>query len=408
MSGMKEARVRVNQEALRRAEEERKARVREKIKKENQQSRKRLRSLFDKWIDEVVAIERDIRHKYSIYIKYSDGLIKESDTLLSKYSTSSSCSSYEISDKQAFKTNVTKVKQKLGLLNLELGDIEREILFLRDIIVNLREDGDLKNELERLNHIQSSQKRKEALELLKEKIKSHKKDELDSSNAKQAYEEKRRRVKEQNRQEAWVEKIGMMVEKIRVLEPDYKLKFDLEKQRDRLSMIANNLVVEYNKIKRERVKEEEGPIVEEEEHSIATTMISNLKKLGYEIVDEDIERFKEQEEIYIPIPHTDGYKFRIGFNGEKYKVKFVRFVGSDYSENLYEKQRDQEVANEWCGDYSKFVGLLEESGILVEHTLKVGLEAIEYLEVFEGEISDKDTGGAIGGKVKESVKYLNE
>lgn len=240
---------------------------------------------------------------------------------------------------------------------------------------------------------------------------------------------------EEHRSDKLKREINMLVEKVKFIEPNYQFNFDIQQEVHRLELIHDEIKVVYVKLKKQKLLKEElltlvskidNPDLKEkvfiflqkveiereeylrlkeeirtyhqhqeksEKRKVIThIVIDGLQSLGYEIVDEDKERLKAQEEVLIDL--EDDYKLKVIFQeNNSYKIRFIKQVleGSELSQN--EQQRDKEVLTKWCREYDTLVEFLAQNGLEVTHKIKLepDVEDIEYVVVPNIERQPKST-----------------
>ena len=115
----------------------------------------------------------------------------------------------------------------------------------------------------------------------------------------------------------------------------------------------------------------------------------SFESLGYTFEEE----IKDNSLQYIDTPDSE-YKIAVRVADGKLTLAFTRLVlkGTDLTQ--YEKAKDMEKANQWCGDFDKIKAVMETNGMVVDEEMRVEptVENIRYEEVDEsiGEVKIGD------------------
>jgi len=119
-----------------------------------------------------------------------------------------------------------------------------------------------------------------------------------------------------------------------------------------------------------------------------------LEDIGYQVVDQElIENFYKGKIIYIDTIYGDNYKVQAKLEDGKLFLRLVRvFEDQKGIENLteYEKQRDYEVAKNWCKDLDKIIEKLKENGILMETIKRIEPTQSEITYIVNRELIGKN------------------
>jgi hypothetical protein len=417
----------------------------------------RLKSDFRDYIKEIKLREDELKTKYNLVVNYSDKFEKFIDKTMQKYNTSiyKILSSEEV-DRKEIQQRVSKIREECNRLRIELQEIEKELSIYNETIDTLEKSDKMRGEFENIVALHRSiknqstiLKRKELLRELKEQIEQYetKSFELFMQNSSTQIEEEL--FIEEHKSQKIKREIVMVVEKIKIVESSYLFEFDIEQESSRLELIKDEVKVVYAKIKKSKLlkdkildwvqginnpdldskvslfvskvqvtqseykqltQEIESYIADtkakEQQELIVNNVIGGLKELGYEIVDEDIERLKAKEEVLIDI--DEKYKLKVILVDNSYKIRFIKHLSSQTEPTQTEQQRDIEVMKKWCGDYDKLLQFLAQNGLAVEHKIKLepDMDDIEYVVVESEEKGKQDVNGTIKVKGLTTDKIL--
>jgi hypothetical protein len=406
----------------------------------------RLKSDFRDYIKEIKLREDELKTKYNLVVNYSDKFEKFIDETMQKYNTSiyKILSSEEI-DRKEIQQRVSKIREECNRLRIELQEIEKELSIYNETIDTLEKSDKMRGEFNKIVALHRSiknqstiLKRKELLRELKEQIEQYetKSFELFMQNSSTQIEEEL--FIEEHKSQKIKREIVMVVEKIKIVEPSYLFELDIEQESSRLELIKDEVKVIYAKIKKSKLlkdkildlvqginnpdldskvslfvsksqvtqteykqltQEIESYIADtkakEQQELIVNNVIGGLKELGYEIVDEDIERLKAKEEVLIDI--DEEYKLKVILVDNSYKIRFIKHLSSQTEPTQTEQQRDMEVMKKWCGDYDKLLQFLAQNGLGVEHKIKLepDVDDIEYVVVESKEKGKQDDNSKV-------------
>jgi len=398
-----------------------------------------------KHLQEIKLQESEFKKKYNFNINRNNQFESFSKDILKKYNVSIyEIVSSEEKDRKKIKEIFFKIRDEFNMLLIELKEITKESDIYADIIEKLEESHELKNEFKKLKILQQRvkeeptiTKRRAILLELKKDIECYEKRafslfmERSSSNIKEEI------FKEEHKSQKLKIEINIIVEKLKLLEPNYQFKFNIKEDSSRLELIKDELKVAYAKIKKSKILKDrllelisdidnpdlnakvshlslqteltkaqykeisnEIKLYKEQEKNredselIIDNVVGGLQELGYEIVDEDIEKLKNQKEVLIDIDQE--YKLKVTLKDSSYKIRFIKHIFNDIEPSQNEKQRDMEIMTKWCGDYDRLLEILAQNGLAVEHKIKLepDIDDIEYVVVEsqeEGSIVKKST-----------------
>lgn len=120
--------------------------------------------------------------------------------------------------------------------------------------------------------------------------------------------------------------------------------------------------------------------------SIKNNLKDILEKIGYEVIDSSImEKLVNGEVIFIDLPYSQDYKVqvRLDENNQIY-FRLVKFSDSTVVTE-YERQKDMEIAKQWCQDYDKILSLLKENGIYIDNIKRIEPENMEITYILREE-----------------------
>ena len=410
--------------------------------------RDKLKSYLAEGIKEIEKRERELKSRYNITLDYANQLKKTSKEILPKYDKSIlEILSSEKKDREKFQNSLLSIREKLNLLTVECKEINKELEIYQTIIEQLEQPKPLDEPFQKIIKLHKSiakstdiKTKKSLLNHLKEEIESYKDRLLEQyiiTHGLDNIEEDK--IEEEHKSNKIRQEIEISLEKLIVLNPNYQFTFDMEKERDRLELIRDNIKIEYAQAKKEKsfkdrlselssgidnpdlnskvalfIKKEHFNLDEykqlkqeiethqaqeqyqAENELIADEVIRNLKELGYTIVDEEKKRLKESKTVYIDI--DDGYKLKVNFkSNNSFKIKFIRYISSDYSPTSYDKQKDEEMVSKWSNDYDKLIALLAQNGLAIEHKIRLepNGEDVEYVVQEEEELKEKSKAKGI-------------
>lgn len=120
--------------------------------------------------------------------------------------------------------------------------------------------------------------------------------------------------------------------------------------------------------------------------SIKNNLKDILEKIGYDVIDSSImEKLVNGEVIFIDLPYSQDYKVqvRLDENNQIY-FRLVKFSDSTVVTE-YERQKDMEIAKQWCQDYDKILSLLKENGIYIDNIKRIEPENMEITYILREE-----------------------
>ncbi|MCS7165734.1 MAG: hypothetical protein RMJ51_05635 [Candidatus Calescibacterium sp.] len=120
--------------------------------------------------------------------------------------------------------------------------------------------------------------------------------------------------------------------------------------------------------------------------SLKEKLKDTLDKLGYQLIDHSIiEQLTKGEVIYLDLPYSQDYKVQVKLTEDnQIYFRLVKFV-DHLSQSEYEKQRDMEIAKQWCKDYDKILEMLKSYGIIIENFQRVEPEEAEIVYILREE-----------------------
>ncbi len=136
-----------------------------------------------------------------------------------------------------------------------------------------------------------------------------------------------------------------------------------------------------------------------------------LRDIGYSVIEQElIESFYKGEVIYIDTVYGPDYKVQAKFSDGELYLRLVRiFENQKDIENLsdYEKQRDFEIAKNWCNDLDKIIEKLKENGILMETIKRIEPSETNIIYLVNKELLKKSKASEYSKKHK-TDKYLEQ
>jgi len=390
-----------------------------------------LKSDFKNYIKEIKLREDELLNKYNLKVNYRNEFEIFLKETIRKYETSIyEILSLEESDRKKVQEKLSNIREKLKSIELELKEIAKESDIYAEIIEKLEESNELKNELIELKILQQRikeeptiTKRRAILVELKKDIECYEKRafsifmEQNSSNIKEEIFEKEHKSQKLKRE------IVIIVEKLKILEPNYQFKFNIKEENSRLELIKDELKIVYAKFKKSKLfkdslvemrksidsfdlslkigsllkseltPQQYGEIkdeimnhiikqkAKEEKELILNNVVGGLKELGYEIVEEAVEQLKAQKEVVIDIDKE--YKLKVTLKESGYNIRFIKHLFNSLEPTQNERQRDREVMTKWCGDYDRLIEILAQNGLAIEHKIKLepDIDDITYIVI---------------------------
>ena len=399
--------------------------------------RDKFKSYLAEGIKEIEKREKEFKGSYNITFNYANQLKKISKEILPKYDKSIlEILSSEKKDREKFQNSLSTIREKLNLLKVECKEIDKELEIYQTVIEQLEQPKSLAEPFQKIIKFYKSiseateiKTKKSLLNQLKEEIEGYKDRLFEQYIVTHGLDIEEEKIVEEHKSNKIRQEIEINLEKLMVLKPNYQFRFDVEKERDRLELIRDNIKIEYAQAKKdksfkdrlselisgidnpdlsskvalfikkdnfkldeyEQLKQEIEAYQAQEQYQaenklIADEVIRNLKELGYTIVDEEEKRLKELKTVYIDI--DDGYKLKVNFRSDNsFKIKFIRYVSGDYSPTSYDKQKDIDMVSKWSNDYDKLVELLAQNGLAVEQKIRLEPdgEDVEYVVQEEDE-----------------------
>jgi len=141
---------------------------------------------------------------------------------------------------------------------------------------------------------------------------------------------------------------------------------------------------EYDKI----IKEYEQLNSTLNDQDISDKIISTFKEKGYSFIyidDTQVESLKNGDKVIIDTSYSNEYKVELSIKNSNLETKLVRFVDKNHIKNEYDEEKDMEIAEKWCDDYSDIlISIQEEFGIRSENIKRVSpFIGVEYREIKE-------------------------
>lgn len=123
----------------------------------------------------------------------------------------------------------------------------------------------------------------------------------------------------------------------------------------------------------------------------ASMLRQNLESLGYSVIggDERGSGLEKEEVVYLDT-RWEGYKVLARFNVEgELSTRIVRVVSSEeekISVPTYQRQKDREIAKQWCSDYDRFLDNLRHNGFAADMKLRKEPDTEEVMYIVDKKV----------------------
>lgn len=123
----------------------------------------------------------------------------------------------------------------------------------------------------------------------------------------------------------------------------------------------------------------------------ASRLRQNLEGLGYSVIggDETGSGIEKEEVVYLDT-RWDGYKVLAKFTVDgELSTRIVRVVSSEEeksSVSTYQRQKDKEIARQWCKDYDRFLENLRYEGLATDIKLRKEPDTEEVIYIIDKNI----------------------
>lgn len=129
----------------------------------------------------------------------------------------------------------------------------------------------------------------------------------------------------------------------------------------------------------------------EMKRAMASKLRQNLEALGYSVIGGDeTENGLEKEEVVYLDTRWEHYKVMARFSGDgELSTRIVRVVSSEEekrSVSTYQRQKDKEIAKQWCSDYDLFLEDLRHNGFVTDIKLRKEPDTEEVMYIVDKKV----------------------